>query len=342
MMRMKLVLSIFAIVSISLIIALPMSCFTEEVSSKFLLKTYSEFTGYAEPPLTVIIFDDDGIPYANYRSTVGIQRNPVFISLAANNYEREYLNGNKSSRQYLLNCADWLLMNKIIYDNFSLWEYSFEFNYNMTPPWRSGMAQGLGLQALAKAYNLTKEKKYIDAGSLVINSFYIPLDEGGITYKESYGWWFEEYADENGSNPRILNGMIYSLLGLHEYYLVTGDKRALFLFEKGIDSLHKHIAEYDAKWWTYYDCLGNLSSKKYHHIHIDQMGDLYNITGDPSFKEYHDKWENYENSPILFLNKLYHQPSKLGFAIYFFNVSIIFAILNSLTILAAIRNGKLK
>ena len=125
------------------------------------------------------------------------------------------------------------------------------------------MAQGLGVQVLILAYNLTGEKRYLESAKKALNAFYVEVSNGGVIIKEGDGWWYEEYADEEGKMPRVLNGMIYALLGIWEYYKITGDENAKYLFDRGITSLKNHLHEYDANCWTFYDALGNLASKKY-------------------------------------------------------------------------------
>jgi len=282
----------------------------------------------------IVLIDDSGIPIVDYGGYIGKQRNPVSISQQAFVYEQEYKRtGNNRSKQLLLNCADWLVNNAVRYNNYTIWEYNFPWTYNMSPPWRSGMAQGQGVQALTKAYNLTGNEKYLKAAKTALNAFYIEVKDGGVTLKENDGWWYEEYADENGSNSRVLNGMIFALLGIHEYYEQTGDEDAKHLFNKGIIALKNHLSDYDTGSWTYYDALGNLASKKYHNIHIAQLSELYNITGDPIFKEYYDKWKSYKDQGQWYTLQCYTLKTKLAiFILNFFPLFILLEIIVFLTI----------
>lgn len=297
--------------------------FTEDASVNIIASVYSIFTGKG-PANIEIITDDLGVAIVDHGSINGIyigkQRNPVTISQKAFEYEEEYKKGNQSSKRLLLNSADWLVDNAVQYDNYTVWEYNYPFAtwYNMTPPWRSGMAQGQGIQALTKAYNLTKDEKYLNVAKTSLNSFFIEVDNGGVTLKENNGWWYEEYADENGSNPRILNGMMWALLGINEYYEVTADENAKFLFDKGIASLKDHLPEYDTGHWSYYDAKRTPSSKFYHHVHVVQLSQLYDITEEPIFKEYHDKWKGYEDSPLRFYFS-FIKLSRTGIYIYVLN-----------------------
>ena len=100
---------------------------------------------------------------------------------------------------------------------------------------------------------------------------------------------------------------------------------AKYLFDNGIISLKAHLSDYDAGGWTYYDALGNVAVKKYHHIHVVQLLQLYEITGDTMFLEYHNKWRGYENTPPTFFNRAILAPGKLAIAIYILNFMWLFA-----------------
>jgi hypothetical protein len=137
--------------------------------------------------------------------------------------------------------------------------------------------------------------------------------------------------------------MMFALLGIHEYYELAGDENAKYLFDNGIISLKAHLSDYDAGGWTYYDTLGNPASKKYHHIHVRQLSQLYDITNDPVFKEHHDKWKSYEDNPLQFFNRFIIGPKKLWVAIYVLNFLSLFILLEIIMLSAAkIKKRRLK
>jgi hypothetical protein len=78
--------------------------------------------------------------------------------------------------------------------------------------------------------------------SLLLSGFNVPIDSGGFTYKEKYGWWYEELADRSKHTPRILDGHLFALLGLYDYYQISGDSMALHYFNQGAASL-KHLCQ---------------------------------------------------------------------------------------------------
>src|SRR5207247_187919 len=201
------------------------------------------------------------------------------------------------------NIANWLVTNAKHHGDYAILEYEFPFSYNMTAPWRSAMAQGFALNGLLDAYQVTQNYTYFDTAKLLLNSFYVDVKDGGVTEKSTdYGWWYELFADEGGQNPRVLNGMMFTVLELHEYYTHTRDSRAKFLYDQVILYLKNNLATYDGNGYTYYDSLKTIATHFYHKIHVDLLDKLYNLTSDPLFKKYRDKWKLYsqeyaKNSP---------------------------------------------
>jgi hypothetical protein len=159
------------------------------------------------------------------------------------------------------------------------------------------MANGLALEVLMKAHKTTLDSKYLITAKSLLNAFFIEVEDGGITYKDSLNeWWYEEYAtnDKNAKISRVLNGMLFAVLGIYDYFKYTGDPDAKLLYDKGINSIKKELHKYNDDGYSYYDILRN-PSLKYHQIHIDLLKQLYDITGETILNEYHELWKSYNN-----------------------------------------------
>lgn len=98
-------------------------------------------------------------------------------------------------------------------------------------------------------------------------------------------------ADNVGAEEsRVLNGMLFALIGVYEYYKYTDDADAKLIFDKGINNVKENLAKYDdGKGSSYYDIL-HTPPDKYHLIHVDLLNKLYDITGEEIFREYSEKW----------------------------------------------------
>ncbi len=228
---------------------------------------------------------------------IGPQLNPVTISQAAIKNYHSIEKSNYTNETEIVNLiikADWLLEHAKEKGNYSILEYNFDYpKFKMESPWISGMAQALAMQALIKAHNLTNDDRYLNLSEKLLNTFYIEVKDGGVTYKDKNGWWYEEYArSSNPTEPRVLNGMGYVLLGLQDYSDYTNSSKSSFLFEKGLQSFINNLHRYDASTYSLYDLSGYTADKFYHSVHIAILDKLYRITENPILKEYSEKWKD--------------------------------------------------
>ncbi|HEY3375700.1 MAG TPA: D-glucuronyl C5-epimerase family protein [Candidatus Aquicultor sp.] len=229
--------------------------------------------------------------YPNY----GVHFNPV---TTCNIALEKYAQGDNKQ---VVAIADAILDNAIVKEykgvgKYYIWEYYFdlEFNkYKFDAPWASGMAQGLILDVLGKTYTITDDKKYLRAAELVLNSFKVPYTEGGVTDIDNHGNWYLEVAATN--KLRILNGYLFTLYSMHNFYEATGNTKVLKLFNAGVGEAQYHLEQYDLGYWSNYSLLqGDRASYGYHKIHVDLLKKLYAITKVPAFRTYADKFAFYQ------------------------------------------------
>jgi heparosan-N-sulfate-glucuronate 5-epimerase len=271
-------------------------------STKQIKSSNTLLSNFSDVNVHTVKNDTSGIPVLDYGyingTYIGPQRNPLNISSAVVAYYHLLKNNpsDSKSKQLLINNANWLVDNAVSHGNYSILEYNFPFPpYNLKAPWQSGMAQGVAIQAMLRAHEITQDKKYIDTAKMLLNSFYVEAKNGGVTYKTpAEGWWYEEYAGSGGKQPRVLNGMMFALIGILDYYQYTKDESAKYLFEQGVLSLKNNLAHYDYGGYTYYDSLGNVSPVLYHNDHITLLEQLYNATGEKIFQEYYYKWKSFK------------------------------------------------
>lgn len=331
------------LIIVSIILALVTSNFTEDI----FIKPAADFMNFAvSGQFNSHRIDQKGIPKVYYARLQNEFYNPVYISMYAfyyfdkwsganidgyflKYYKLEYSKIDRLSKkqylEYFINCADWLV-NNIKFKSFrqieyGVWEYNFPWEiYNLSPPWVSGMAQGVGIQILVRAYKITGNNKYLETAKKALNAFFVEVKDGGVTYKDNNDeWWYEEYAAPNAKKSRVLNGMEHSLIGIYEYYKSTDDKKAKTLLDNGLQSLKNNIGNYDAGWWTYYDSLGLLANRKYHFINIELTRKLYELTGEPMFLHSANKWSGYKIS--FFMREFIKQkPNYHDIVIFGFNV----------------------
>ena len=83
-------------------------------------------------------------------------------------------------------------------------------------------------------------------------------------YKDKEGFvWYEEYPSLENEPPHVLNGFIFALFGLYDYYKATESEEALELFNQGIKTLKEKINLWDMGFWSRYDLTDIYSENVY-------------------------------------------------------------------------------
>lgn len=251
-------------------------------------------------------FDEHGIPLLDYHGEVGRQ----FYSIAISQYALGNYNLYKQTRnadflgKFIAN-AKWLVSNLRSNDRgVALWAHDFDFEYfkPLTAPWFSGLAQGQGLSVLLRAYAETDDRTYLAAAEDVYKSLTLSMDEGGVLYKDRQGnLWIEEYLVQPPTH--ILNGFIWALWGIYDYYLVTRDPRTITLFDDFCTTVREHLKDYDIGFWSLYELtpqrIKSLASPFYHRLHVTQLQIMHLMTGDDIFYSYGKKWQGYLENPLF-------------------------------------------
>ena len=198
-----------------------------------------------------------------------------------------------------------LFANKIIdlsvsYNDACYLPYDFDINPHgnksilLKAPWFSGMAQGQALSVFVRLYNITRNKKYLDFAHKLFYSFKNYKKDNLIWTvfidADNY-YWIEEYPDiEPG---RVLNGFIFGIYGLYDYYFLTKDPVCKYYLEAAITTIQKYIGEFRNPGNVSFYCLRHEhTDANYHQIHIDQLKTLYYMTGESYFLNVADEFYN--------------------------------------------------
>ena len=202
--------------------------------------------------------------------------------------------------------------------------YGFDFamhGITYKAPWFSGMAQGQMLSVMARAYCMTSDSKYKKIGKKIL-AFMIA--DAGDSYpyagckvsllqfaniNPDLGRYkdyviYDEYVSSECSY--VLNGNLFGLVGLHDFYEATGDKQAYKAFEDGCLSIEAMLPYYDYYGSTSYDLVHllnqneepALSNSYAHDYHIVILDALYQYTSNPTFSKYRDIFISYYLPPF--------------------------------------------
>ena len=201
----------------------------------------------------------------------------------------------------LINVAEWFVSNQ---QENGGWPSYFEHMFykgrtEMMPSgWLSALAQGLVISFLCRAYQITKDERYISSAKIGLRPYYKHVSEGGVlTYWDSKYEFYEEYPTTPASY--VLNGFIFSLLGLYDLSCY-GDGEALAKFNLGVITLEKILPLYDlgdktAYDLTHYSCgaYPNVARWGYHVTHINQLNAIYSITKSDKIQTFFKRWKSY-------------------------------------------------
>ncbi len=187
--------------------------------------------------------------------------------------------------------ADKMMELAIDYRGAKYFSYDFDIfahGYKDSPlnaPWYSGMAQGLALSLFSRLYIETHNEKYLSFASLILNSFKNLRTADDELYTafidENNYYWIEEYPLD--IPDRVLNGFIFAIYGLYDYYMLTNDAECKELLDASITTIERYLPEYRNEGGSSCYCLRHKHvDPHYHTIHFDQLITLYNMTGEMS------------------------------------------------------------
>lgn len=250
-------------------------------------------------------YDLAGIPQLDYHGNIGLQYNPIAVAqYGLGNYNLWRFNSELARREKFFRVANWLcdrLENNR--QGLAVWNHHFDWEYRDTlkAPWYSGLAQGQGISVLVRAHRESGESRFLDCAQRAFVSFQRPTCEGGVAFiDESGDLWFEEYIVSPPTH--ILNGFIWALWGVHDFFLVTREKLAGELFSRGVRTLLHNLERYDLGFWSLYEQSGTrlpmVASRFYHRLHTVQLRVMYRLTGERKFLQFAEKWESYARSRV--------------------------------------------
>lgn len=234
-------------------------------------------------------FYDDGV------LKLGTYRNPVQISqYALTQYALAY-DGHATARARFLAQAEWLVSAQ---RGDGGYPYPIAAPaYNANPGWLSGMAQGEAASVLLRAYSLTHDVRYRDAGLRALSPLRRDVRDGGASLLRDGAVFFEEVA----ASPEchILNGHVYAAFAVWEYVRFgMGDDELTALHAGAVRTLKRWLPAYDAGGWSCYDLAIDDEGRRhyaplwYHQFHIAQLRVYAVMTSEPQFAAMAERWHD--------------------------------------------------
>lgn len=237
--------------------------------------------------------DGAGVVVNAYRAQ-GPQYNPAFIAwFAFTSLERYSRSLEPTHLESFHAQVRWLRENAVARpDGTTVWQYGFDWQEGrclMKAPWISAMSQGLGISALVRAFRLTRDAGLLSLCERSARVFERSIEEGGVRTREGGRVLYEEYPGY--PLPRVLDGFLFSLLGLYDLGQELQGGGIRRLFEEGIDGLKSRLADWDYRGkWSWYGTHGYLCPPHYHRLNGTLIQVLGRLTGDPLLMRYGETW----------------------------------------------------
>jgi hypothetical protein len=252
--------------------------------------------------------DAQGVAMVLYKEPLGKQYSPTGIAQAALSYYDRWLVDKDpklkaSDKAAFLTQINWLLANQTTDGR---WLFHFKWG-GMPVPWWSAMTEGLSMSALLRAYAMTGDPACVKAITLARTTFERDRDTNHgvampVVYKNKTYQVYQEYMRGYGA-PNVLNGWIFSMIGLYETWIYLHDKAAqadIFGPDRGFAALKVMLPYYDTGNWSRYYITspgslqhGVFETVTYHSLVIGQLRYVAQITGDSFFTKWANKFQKY-------------------------------------------------
>jgi hypothetical protein len=161
----------------------------------------------------------------------------------------------------------------------------------------SAMAQGQGLSVLSRAAVMDPGGGWLDVADKAYR-FMMESPGSGLLRVEGGIHYLEEYPGR--AMQSVLNGWLFSLVGIYDYSLAKNDSELRGLAVNLARDLSTALHQYDTGFWSSYDLSGNIASPFYHRLHIAQLraaADLFPEEG-KAFNAQADRFAAYSKSRI--------------------------------------------
>lgn len=252
-------------------------------------------------------FDSAGIPRKSYRRQ-GPQYNPLFIAWWGLHTLELYLRkGDKADLEKSLAQVRWLKANAVHRaDGAVVWPCYFTWREGrcvLESGWISAMYQSVVISLLVRGYRVTGDPDLLELCLQGTGVFHQSVEEGGVRTIEHGHVLYEEYPAF--PLPRVLDGLIFSLLGLYDLAVQTRNPEVETLLKQGVEGLKSSIGMWDYRGkWSWYGTHGYLCPPHYHTLNYLLLGILGRQIGDVALMNHAAQW-NVRNLSLLSKAEVY-------------------------------------
>lgn len=240
-----------------------------------------------------------------YKFKFGTHCFPITLGNYALEKYSKYVAGTPDAieaRNRFLEAADWFVENQ---DENGGWGAEYAHNFwteraaILPVGWYSGMAQGLAISVLVRAFFLQDDPSYLDAARRAVGVMRTPVEQGGVKRCVDGHTFYEEYPTTPMSN--VLNGYLFAVIGLYDLAQLTTEPVYDAYFDEAVATVKAIISHYDLGFATSYDlshlqnpgAYPNRARWGYHTLHVMQLSLLRAVTKDEFFTPVIDRWTGY-------------------------------------------------
>lgn len=201
-------------------------------------------------------------------------------------YNDLVIDDKKETKTFISSVKDILSRGKFI-DNSLLFYIDEDYDrFDLKGPYLSAIVQGKIASLFLRCYRLTEDQDWLQLARKVINSYTVPLEDGGFSRSLVGNMsWMEEYPSPKPS--MVLNGFLFWLIGLGEYLAIADDKELQITFETQLTSAICWMPAYKLEHGLLYSMYRwNPCNVHYTAIMKYEFEHLYRLTGVAIFQEY--------------------------------------------------------
>lgn len=174
------------------------------------------------------------------------------------------------------------------------WEYLFDFGGG-SPPWISGMADGVGIQALGRAAKLLHKPRYDRIARKALGAYETNAPLGVRTRGFRGGVAYLQYSF--APHYYVFNAFTQTVISLYDFSKDGPDERARRLFEPARAELEREIPYSDLGDWSMYSYRHEVSDVNYHELLREEMHDACIRHLGDVFCTYAKKYRGYQVDP---------------------------------------------
>jgi heparosan-N-sulfate-glucuronate 5-epimerase len=196
---------------------------------------------------------------------------------------------------------DWLVSNQEEGGEFAgTWiqpEDNLKYPWLRTP-WISALASGNAISALLRGWEAFDRDSYRSSAEAAVRALHAARPRLQLWREDGVDLWYEEYPAE--PSLKVLNGHIYTLLGVLDYARATDDQPAWSRWSRAAATTLAHLDEFDLGYWSAYELRWREPAALHYqkNIHVPQLRVLAALTGEQGFTEVADRWQRYLESPL--------------------------------------------